>query len=192
MPLGQQLRAQIASAIIDAAASVLNEQGDTASRADVAAAAGVGRATLYRYFGSRDDLMRALAVAALDDLASRFAGAELDKVSVPTAIERMTRAMLACGTKFAVVIDVHHHMDEAELERRIGEPLRGVLRRGIADGALRDDLPVDLLARMFGGLLKSVLRSPDQLKAGLEQASAAISSVFLRGVAREGAHRRAS
>jgi TetR/AcrR family transcriptional regulator, mexCD-oprJ operon repressor len=185
MPQGPQIRAQVTSAILDAAASVLAERGDTASMADVAAAAGVGRATLYRYFDSREDLMRALALAAIDDLDGRLRGADLDRVPVSEAIERIARAMVACGSKFAVVIDERQHFDTADLDRRIGEPIRAVFHRGVADGTLRDDLSIELLTRMWGGMIEAVLRSSDHIDRGLERASSAMSSFFLNGARRE-------
>ncbi len=51
------MRDHVAEAILDAAAAVFAERGEAASMADVAEAAGVGRATLYRYFPSRDVLL---------------------------------------------------------------------------------------------------------------------------------------
>jgi AcrR family transcriptional regulator len=42
------------AAILDAAARVFSEQGTAANLADVAAAGGVSRATLYRYYPNRE------------------------------------------------------------------------------------------------------------------------------------------
>lgn len=184
MSQGQQLRTHVTSVILDAAAMVLAEHGDSASMADIAAAAGIGRATLYRYFDSRESLIQALAFAAIEDLELRLAEADLDEVPMPLAIERMARAFVASGSKFAVVIDLRQHFDMAELDRRIGEPIRAVFRRGVADGTLRDDVSVDLLARFWGASIESVLRSSSPFEGGIERASAAISSFFLDGAGR--------
>ena len=54
-----------AAAILDAAAHVLAERGAGANMAEVAAASGVSRATLYRYYPSREALLEALAAQAL-------------------------------------------------------------------------------------------------------------------------------
>src|SRR5436190_1132755 len=56
----QRLQERVVSAILDAAAAVLVERGGAASMADVAAAAGVARATVYRYFPTRDALVARL------------------------------------------------------------------------------------------------------------------------------------
>ena len=55
-----------AAAILDAAAHVFSEQGTAANLADVAAAAGVSRATLYRYYPNREALLKALGAHALN------------------------------------------------------------------------------------------------------------------------------
>ena len=51
--------------LLDAATAVLTKDS-AASLAEVAAAAGVGRTTLHRYFATRDELVRALVEDALD------------------------------------------------------------------------------------------------------------------------------
>src|SRR5439155_15011684 len=66
-----------AAAILDAAAHVLAERGAGANMAEVAAASGVSRATLYRYYPSREALLEALAAQALADAGSRVADASL-------------------------------------------------------------------------------------------------------------------
>src|SRR5262245_26610502 len=91
-----------ASAILDAAAHALAERTD-ASMADVASAAGVGRATLYRYYPSREALLDALAAEALADAGARLADAGLDRVPVPEAIERIVRALVAVGDRYVVL-----------------------------------------------------------------------------------------
>jgi TetR/AcrR family transcriptional regulator, mexCD-oprJ operon repressor len=48
------LHARVSAAILEAAAAVLAERGEQASMADVAAAAGMARATVYRSFPGED------------------------------------------------------------------------------------------------------------------------------------------
>lgn len=177
----QSVRDLVAAAILDAAAAVIAEHGEAASMADVAEAAGVGRATLYRYFASREDLLRALTKAAIDDASARLVDADLEHVAVPEALARMARALVVSGSKFIVIMDDPQHIDPDEVEHRVGDPLRAVLRRGMEDGTIRRDLPVEVLARLWGGLLVSTIQSMRAFDIGVERASAAMISVFLHG-----------
>lgn len=187
MARGELMRTQVAAAILDAAATVIAERGDSASMADVADAAGVGRATLYRYFESRDRLLRALSSVAVDDAELRLVQAELDQIPVDQALERATRALLATGLKFSVLSEDRRYVDRAELQSRIGVRILAVFSRGVTDGTLRTDLSVEILARLWGGMVESTLRSFVRSDQSVESASASITEVFLRGATRQDA-----
>src|ERR671933_585725 len=66
------LQARVSAAILEAAAAVLAERGEQASMADVAAAAGVARATVYRYFPNREALFEALGRLAVEEAGERL------------------------------------------------------------------------------------------------------------------------
>src|SRR5882724_2966587 len=165
--------------IIETAAQALDERGD-ASMADIADASGVGRATLYRYFPSRDLLLQAIGDTALDELTGRLADARVDTIPVTEAIARLTRAFISAGSKYVALMRTGHKpVDPAEVDRRIGTPLRELFDRGIATGELRGDVPSDVLLTLFGGLLEAAIKT--QPGYGVEQASAAVVAVFLTG-----------
>jgi len=169
-----------AAAILDAAAHVLAARS-SASMADVAEAAGVGRATLYRYYESRESLLDALAERAVADAGARLADAGLDRVPVEEAIERIVRAIIAVGDNYAVLVHERIEADRAKAERTLGGPIRAVLARGIESGVLRDDLPLEILTEFFGGLLTTAITLVSERQIGLEDASAATAGIFLRG-----------
>src|SRR6266566_2528311 len=111
-----------AAAILDAAAHVLSERGSNANMADVAAAAGVSRATLYRYYPHREALLDALASHALADAAARLADAALERAPVEEAIERIVRALIAVGESYAVLVREQVEAHPGEIERLIAAP----------------------------------------------------------------------
>lgn len=58
--------------IIATAVDLVAETGSAVSLADVAASLGVIRQTVYRYFPTADALMRAVAIASVDDFLDRL------------------------------------------------------------------------------------------------------------------------
>ena len=169
---------------------MLAADGDQASMLDVAAAAGVGRATVYRYFPSRQALLDELADVALEQAGERLAAANLDTVPSGEAISRAVRALVAVGDYFVVLERERVRPDPARLEAQIGARLRGVLERGQAKGEVRDDVPASWLTEALLGLVVNILVAPRLL--GAEDTVAAITSLFLNGCAGPGSGKRAT
>ena len=144
------LRARVSAAILDAAAAVFAERGEQASMADVATAAGMARATVYRYFPNREALFEALGRLAVEEAGERLQAGRLQEVPVPEAFERAVRALVAVGDSFVVVSRESARPDPAEFERRVASPLRGLIERAQALGEVRQDLPASWLMPMPG------------------------------------------
>ena len=173
---------RVAEAILDAAADLLAQGGEPPSLTDVAAAAGVARATLYRHFPTRERLLQALTTAARDATAARLAEADLDAVPVTEAIARVARVIASGGSKYAAVASRFGTSDyTGDAEQQIGTMIKSLLRRGIDDGTLRSDLTVDELAATLGSLLQGAARMTAGHQAGAEKAAALATSVFLHG-----------
>jgi AcrR family transcriptional regulator len=174
---------RIAAGILDSAAVVLAERGESASMAEIAKATGVGRATLYRYFPTRDALLTGLAEAAFAELRDRIVDAQLDTVSVAEGLARLTRGFMAASGKYAALVQTvkYHLKDTGELDRQVAAPVRDLLRRGIDDGTLRDDLSVAVLFEMLTGMLERGMYLLTGGELGVEQVAAAITTMFLNG-----------
>lgn len=149
---------------------------------EVADAAGVGRATVYRYFPNRDTLLHALLADALEDMANRLDEAEIDRVPVPEGIARAARALVAASGKYAFLVQEAQRIEPGQVEERLGAILRGLFRRGIEDGTLRRDLTEHELGWLFGGLLQAAVKMTGQEDhLGTERAAAMVSGLFLDG-----------
>jgi TetR/AcrR family transcriptional repressor of mexCD-oprJ operon len=96
------LHARVSAEILEAAAAVLAERGEQASMADVAAAAGMARATVYRYFPNREALFEALGRLAVEEAGERLQAGRLQDVPVPEAFAR--RARVAPETAVATAL----------------------------------------------------------------------------------------
>lgn len=177
-------RLRTPAAILASAARLLAESGDAASMADVAAAAGVGRATLYRYYPSRDALLDALAAEALEEAGTRLADAGLDSAPVQEAIGRIVRALVAVGDHYSILVLERVRCDADAIERLIAEPIRSVFQRARDEGFLRDDLPLDIQLELFRGILQAGTRIASQSRLGREDAAAAVTRSYLDGARR--------
>jgi TetR/AcrR family transcriptional repressor of mexCD-oprJ operon len=149
--------------------------------ADVAAAAGVSRATLYRYYPDREALLDALASQALAAAAARLADAGLERAPVEEAIERIVRALTSVGNRYAVLLREQVEGDPGEIERLVATPMRTVFARGVESGLFRQDIHPDALLEIFGGAIQAALKLIQRGQLGLEEASAAAASIFLDG-----------
>jgi AcrR family transcriptional regulator len=179
------------AAILDAAARVFAEEGAAANLAAIATAAGVSRATLYRYYASREALLDALVIDAIEEAANRLADAGLERASIDDAIERIVRAFVAVGDRYAVLVSDLPRVDKADMSPLQG-PVEAVFTRGIEAGVIREDLPVSVLEELLAGAALSAIKLTRLHGLGLEDASAAAASLFLDGARRPENHRAPS
>jgi TetR/AcrR family transcriptional regulator, mexCD-oprJ operon repressor len=173
------LQLRVASAILTAAAEVLAAEGLKASMSDVAAAAGVARATVYRYYPNRQALLDELANFALREAEARLTAARIDDVAPEEGVRRAVRALVEAGDPFLALARERVQPDPKEFERRIASPLRRLFERGVAAGVLRADVPTAWLGEALVGLVVGVLAADPPL--GREDVVAASTNLFLDG-----------
>jgi TetR/AcrR family transcriptional repressor of mexCD-oprJ operon len=183
MAKAEVLRDRTVAAIIDSAATILAARGNAVSMEEIANSAGIGRATLYRYFSNREALLEAMAAASVQELAVRVRDADLDEVSFEEAIARLARGFIATGSKYIALSGDGARRTDAypNAEVEVVEPIRALFRRAVADGALREDLAPEFLMDLFTGLIKGALEATSRRRKGIEETAAGVTSVFLRG-----------
>jgi TetR/AcrR family transcriptional regulator, mexCD-oprJ operon repressor len=183
----QALQQRVAAAILDGAAQIFALQGAQASMSDVAEAAGVARATVYRYFPNRETLLDELARAAVSDVDARLESARIDEVAPEEGIARAVRALVDVGDGFVLLTRERRRSDPEQFERRLIQPLRRLFERGQASGDIRDDITSARLTESLIGLIVGVLTSTPLL--GREDMTATISGLFLDGARARGPRR---
>jgi TetR/AcrR family transcriptional regulator, mexCD-oprJ operon repressor len=168
-------RAATRSGILAAAANVLAaRQG--ASMAEIAAAAGIARGTLYRHFPTRESLLRALETAANEDAGRRLAEANLEQIPVDEALARVVRALVAVGEDFIVLL-----RERRPPEPGFAAPLVALIERGRANGAIRGDVPVATLVESLLVLIGACVRTGRAVGMGSEDMSSTALRLFLTG-----------
>jgi TetR/AcrR family transcriptional regulator, mexCD-oprJ operon repressor len=178
------LQQRVSAAILDGAAQIFATQGEQASMNDVAAAAGVARATVYRYFPSREALLDELARAAVEDVGERLASARVDAVAPPEGIARAVRVLVDVGDPFVLLARRRARSDADDFDRTLTQPLRRLFERAQADGDIRDDIASTRLTESLIGLVVGVLTSSPPL--GKEDATDTVTGLFLDGARARG------
>lgn len=180
----QTLHKRVSGAILEGAARIFARQGDQANMNDVAAAAGVARATVYRYFPNREALLEALAQATVSDVDARLASARINEVAPEEGIARAVRALVDVGDSFVLLARERVRSDPERFERRVIQPLRQLFERGQEEGDIRPDIASARLTESLIGLIVGVLTSTPAM--GKEDIIATITGLFLDGARARG------
>lgn len=184
----QALQQRVVAAILSGAAQTFALEGEQASMNDVAEAAGVARATVYRYFPNREALLDELAQVAGSDVEARLASARLDEVTPAEGVARAVRALVDVGDLFVLLARERRRSGSEGFERQFTEPMRRLFERGQGNGDIRRDIASARLTEALIGLIDGVLTSRPPL--GTEDAVAIITSLFLDGVRARGPRRQ--
>ncbi|MEV5410038.1 helix-turn-helix domain-containing protein [Thermopolyspora sp. NPDC052614] len=143
--------------LLAVADAVITEQGADASLRDIARRAGVGLATLFRHFPTREALLEALLRDGFDELTAR--AAELETTSPPEeALVAWLRDFVACahnyrGVTAAMMTAIEDPQSalhaSCEAMRSAGTRL---LARAQAEGVARTDIDGTDLFALAGSL----------------------------------------
>lgn len=135
-------RARTRRAILDAAASVLSKN-PAASLGDIAAAAGVGRTTVHRYFPERSDLLAALGRHLLDRIATATDRARPEEGTALEALERLCQEYFELGDVLLYAFEEPHliRWEEWEEETEADRQVLALIRRGHAEGLIDERMP---------------------------------------------------
>jgi len=141
-------------AILEAAFAVLNAE-PKASLADIAAAAGVGRATLHRHFGGREDLIRALAQQAQRETEQAANKASEHALSYSAALRQILKAMIVLGDRHWFL--AHESMTgfpevRAEYDRQRDE-LVDAIEEARKEGLFHSACPVEWIVQTYDHLI---------------------------------------
>jgi AcrR family transcriptional regulator len=136
------------SAILDAACAVLGERPD-ASIADIAAAAGVTRQTVYAHYPSRDALLAAVIDRATDDAIAAIDAARIEEGPAVAALTRFLDASWATLDRYPLLLNLPAMPTDPHADRDRHEPvvarLHHLVRRGQNSGEFDPRLPSDWL-----------------------------------------------
>lgn len=165
---------------------------------DVAKEAGVGKGTIYRYFRDKDDLFFQTATRGFDELC------ELLQRKVPGHAAFGEQVLVACRqigqfferrrqlfrmiqTEDGRMSWCQGEMRERWMEsrKRLVAALAEMIGKGVAEGAVRNDIPPEVLAHFLLGMLRTHGRDMGEVAPDMRPHEVVVD-LYLHGVSRPG------
>jgi AcrR family transcriptional regulator len=166
----------------------------------VAQKAGVGKGTIYLYFQDKDNLFFQTAISGFDELC----GLLTRKVSDSAPFyDQLLNACIQIGTFFRsrkqlvrMIQNDENRMywqkgniRERWMEKRqkLIDALAQIIGRGVAEGKIRKDIPPDILAKFFLGMLRTRARDLTDAPKAMQQFDVVLN-LFLFGASPQKEH----
>jgi AcrR family transcriptional regulator len=139
--------------VLEAARAVFAEHGSNARVDRIAELAGVGVPTLYRHFGSRELLLRAVLDDDMSDLADRI---EASDGSLDTLIETLVRAVTKNRSLVQLSLHMGGHRHRSAAARRLDAAVAARLDAARERGEVATDVEVGDLIVLLGAIDRAV------------------------------------
>lgn len=152
---------------------------------EVADAAGVGRATVHRHFPGREDLVREIAVSAVEEAGAAMDGARLEEGRAEEAVGRLAEALVPMGHRF------HFLLAEGQLdsdpgflaaEQKLVERLERLAERGRREGVFGADVPPAWIVDAIGALVYAAWEGVRYGRVAALDAPRLVSDTLLSGL----------
>ncbi len=182
-PLRQDAQRTVAR-VVEVATRVLADSPE-ATMQEIADAAGLGRATVYRHFATREDLMAAITLAAFSELGVTLEQSRLDEGDVVDALHRALEAILAVGDRYRFLAERPHAVDSPEKRAAVQErfaPVVALIARGREEGVIDPGVTVEWAGAVLGGVLRAALELVARGELDRAEAPALMVRTLLVGV----------
>ena len=170
--MANSLRPTSRDAIIEAAFEVFS-RNPGASLSDVSDRAGVGRATLHRHFASRADLVRELALIAIEEMDAAVDAACESVPSHGEALRRSLSALIPLGARhgFLALEPIEDDPEiAAEFDRQTRET-REAVEKAKGEGVFDPAVPTGWVVQAYDNLLYAAWESVRAGEATHDQAA---------------------
>lgn len=166
------IRPSTKDAIIEAAFQLYSES-PSASLADIAERAGIGRATLHRHFSGRDDLLLELTKTAMNELEVAAERAAENASSYTEALKLMLEAIIPLAPRqwFLYCEPIDEHPDlQAEYKRQAKE-MAEIVDEAKKEGSFDEAIPTTWIVQVFDNLIFAAWETVRKEEATAKQAA---------------------
>ena len=161
-------------ALLAAAAAALSKNPG-ASLSDIAAKAGVGRATLHRHFPARDDLIRALALDCLRQTDAATADIPFEEISALEGVRRVLEAVVPLGDRYHFLTlepAAAQGAEIAETTARQSAEMAELVEAAKAEGSIAAEVPTAWVTTVFDALVYAAWSAVDEGSVARRDAAA--------------------
>ena len=152
---------------------------------EIASASGIGRATLYRHFPTREALIVAITKQALDETEKAVEASRLEEGTAAEALIRLISALIDIGDRYRFLLSQGKAMVEEQRQghgMRFSAAVEALFRRGQASGEFSALLSPSWMATIFGSLVVTVIHEVATGNLDQPQARATVSHAMLHGI----------
>ncbi len=160
---------------------------------DIAAELGISKATLYKEFASKEEILRGVVRAVMAEIAGRVDA--IMKKDAQSFVERLVALFTFVGSRIAQfgpiffrdiqksAPDVWREIEEFRRDKLMAN-FKVILAAGHKEGFFRGDIDDDLLLRMFLKLVEEFVNPTEILSSGRSPAETfeSVIKVFFQGI----------
>lgn len=178
-------RSRTRRAILAAAASVF-ARSRSASLADVAEAAEVGRSTLHRYFTDRDDLIGSVVADSYQAIQKSIVDADVAHGAPLDAMRRLVAGLVELGDRLLFLFG-DPRLAEEYAERQPDEPpvvlpVIELIQRGQREGVFAPDFSADWIQHVLWSLVYTGCEMAGRGMMSRHDVTSTVIRTFERGV----------
>lgn len=170
--------------LLDAAGAVL-ARNPSATMAEIAATAGVARATLYRHFPTREDLIKALALESLRRTDEATQQIPVDRLSAERVLAEVFDAIVPLGDRFRFLSSEPAALGDPEIkaayDRQLDE-LAELVDAMKAEGSLDRAAPTAWVVAVIDALVYAAWEAVDAGAVARRDAAGLAFRTIMRGL----------
>ncbi len=146
------------------AAGVVLSRNPGAAMAEIAEKAGVGRATLYRHFPTREDLIRALVLESLRQIDEATQQIPIDRLSAAQVLAEILESIVPLGDRFRFLSNEPAVLNDPEINAAYGrqlDELSELVEAMKAEGSLDRAVPTAWVVAAIDALVYAAWNAVD-------------------------------